>query len=307
MIGRVVEIVREGAHLSLHRGFLRVSEAGKEVGHVAVEDIGALIVRGYGATVSVNLCSRLAEAGVPVVLCGANQSPDALIWPVRGHFEQGRRMQAQSEAGRPLRKRLWRDLVAAKIRAQEEVLFARFGKQDERLRWMIKTLKSGDPENLEAQAARHYWPRLMGERFRRNRDADGVNAALNYGYTVLRAAAARAILAAGLHPSLSVHHESRGNALRLADDLMEPFRPYVDGVVAEWVGQGEFEIDKERKAALVAVLTLDLAGPNGARPVQSCLDALATSLAMVYTGEGRGLELPGGAFSRSHAVRAGTG
>ena len=293
MIGRVVEVAREGAHLSLDRGFMRVSESGEEVGRIAVEDMSALIVRGYGATVSVNLCARLSDAGIPVVLCGANQSPDALIWPVRGHFEQGRRMQAQAEAGRPLHKRLWRDLVAAKIKAQATVL-DHFGKHDERLLQMARTLKSGDPENVEAQAARRYWPQLMGEEFRRERGADGVNAMLNYGYTVLRAAAARSILAAGLHPSLSVHHESRGDALRLADDLMEPFRPYVDLAVARRAELNELELNKEGKAALASVLTLDLAGPNGARPLQSCLNFLATSLAMIYLGQSRKLDLPDG-------------
>lgn len=293
MIGRVVEVAREGAHLSLDRGFMRVSEFGAEVGRIAVEDMSALIVRGYGATVSVNLCARLSDAGIPVVLCGANQSPEALIWPVRGHFEQGRRMQAQAEAGRPLHKRLWRDLVAAKIKAQATVL-DHFGKHDERLLQMVRSLKSGDPENVEAQAARRYWPRLMGEDFRRERDADGVNAMLNYGYTVLRAAAARSILAAGLHPSLSVHHESRGDALRLADDLMEPFRPYVDLAVARRAERAETELNKETKAALASVLTLDLAGPNGARPLQSCLNFLATSLALIYLGQSRKLDLPDG-------------
>lgn len=293
MIGRVVEVAREGAHLSLDRGFMRVSESGEEVGRIAVEDMSALIVRGYGATVSVNLCARLSGAGIPVVLCGANQSPDALIWPVRGHFEQGRRMQAQAEAGRPLHKRLWRDLVAAKIKAQATVL-DHFGMHDERLLQMARSLKSGDPENVEAQAARRYWPQLMGEEFRRERDADGVNAMLNYGYTVLRAAAARSILAAGLHPSLSVHHESRGDALRLADDLMEPFRPYVDLAVARRAERNELELNKEGKAALASVLTLDLAGPNGARPLQSCLNFLATSLALIYLGQSRKLDLPDG-------------
>ena len=293
MIGRVVEVAREGAHLSLDRGFMRVSESGEEVGRITVEDMSALIVRGYGATVSVNVCARLSDAGIPVVLCGANQSPDALIWPVRGHFEQGRRMQAQAEAGRPLHKRLWRDLVAAKIKAQATVL-DHFGKHDERLLQMARTLKSGDPENVEAQAARRYWPQLMGEEFRRERGADGVNAMLNYGYTVLRAAAARSILAAGLHPSLSVHHESRGDALRLADDLMEPFRPYVDLAVARRAERNELELNKESKAALASVLTLDLAGPNGARPLQSCLNFLATSLAMIYLGQSRKLDLPDG-------------
>lgn len=293
MIGRVVEVAREGAHLSLERGFMRVSESGEEIGRIAIDDITALIVRGYGATVSINLCSRLSDAGIPIVLCGANQSPDALIWPVRGHFEQGRRMQAQAEAGRPLHKRLWRDLVAAKIKAQATVL-DHFGKHDERLLQMIRSVKSGDPDNIEAQAARRYWPRLMGEDFRRERDVDGVNAMLNYGYTVLRAAAARSILAAGLHPSLSVHHESRGDALRLADDLMEPFRPYVDLAVARRAERSETDLNKEAKAALASVLTLDLAGPNGARPLQSCLNYLATSLALIYLGQDRKLDLPDG-------------
>ena len=293
MIGRVVEVAREGAHLSLERGFMRVSESGEEVGRIAIDDITALIVRGYGATVSINLCSRLSDAGIPIVLCGANQSPDALIWPVRGHFEQGRRMQAQAEAGRPLHKRLWRDLVAAKIKSQATVL-DHFGKHDERLLQMIRSVKSGDPDNIEAQAARRYWPRLMGEDFRRERDVDGVNAMLNYGYTVLRAAAARSILAAGLHPSLSVHHESRGDALRLADDLMEPFRPYVDLAVARRAERSETDLNKEAKAALASVLTLDLAGPNGARPLQSCLNYLATSLALIYLGQDRKLDLPDG-------------
>ena len=293
MIGRVVEVAREGVHLSVTRGFLRVSESGREVGRVAIEDIAALIVRGQGATISLNLCTRLSEAGVPVVLCGANQTPDALVWPVRGHYEQGRRMQAQAEASRPLRKRLWRDLVAAKIEAQAEVLES-FGNPDERLQQLAKSLRSGDPENVEAQAARRYWPRLMGDGFRRDRQKGGINSSLNYGYSVLRAAAARAILAAGLHPSLSVHHESRGDALRLADDLMEPFRPYVDMVVARRTAQNENDLDRDGKAALAAVLTLDLSGPNGARPLQTCLNSLATSLAIVYLGRSRKLDLPNG-------------
>jgi len=301
LIGRVVEVAREGAHLSVTRGFLRVSDLGREVGRVAIEDIAALIVRGHGATISLNLCTRLSQAGIPVVLCGANQAPDALVWPVKGHHEQGRRMQAQAEAGRPVRKRLWRDLVAAKITAQAEVL-ENFGNPDERLRQLARSLRSGDPENVEAQAARRYWPRLMGAAFCRDRQEDGINGILNYGYTVLRAATARSILAAGLHPSLSVHHESRGDALRLADDLMEPFRPYVDMVVARRARQNETDLDKDGKAALAAVLTLDLSGPNGARPVQSCLDSLATSLAMIYLGRGRKLDLPTGILPLSGAA-----
>lgn len=301
MIGRVVEIERDAAHLSVERGFMRVSESGAEIGRVAIDDISALIVRGYGATVSINLCARLADAGIPVVLCGANQTPDAFLWPIRGHFEQGRRMQAQTEASRPLRKRLWRDLVAAKIRAQATVL-EQVGNPDERLSQLARSVKSGDPENVEAQAARRYWPRLMGEAFRRDRNGDTTNSMLNYGYTVVRAAAARSILAAGLHPSLSVHHESRGDALRLADDLMEPFRPYVDMVVAKNHDLRRRELDRDGKSALAAVLTLDLSSSKGARPLQACLDRLAVSLAMIYSGQDRKLDLPAGPLPLSGSV-----
>lgn len=297
MTGRVVEVAREGAHLALSRGFMLVQEARKEVGRVALADIQALVVRGYGQTLSVNLMAALSEAGVPIVVCGTDQTPDALVWPVAGHFEQGRRMQAQAEASRPLRKRLWRDLVVAKLHAQTFVLDHRGSVVGERLRHMARRVRSGDPENLEAQAARLYWPALMGDGFKRDRLAGGVNACLNYGYTVLRAAAARSILAAGLHPSLSIHHESRGDALRLADDLIEPFRPYVDLIVASLrddAGEGgDLALDRETKARLAGALTLDLEGPRGARPVQGALDALATSLALLLMGEQRALALPG--------------
>lgn len=292
MFGRVVEIARDGVHLSLRRGFMIVSSEGEEVGRVAVGDLGALIVRGHGASVSLNLCSKLAEEGLPIVLCGSNQSPNSLVWPVQGHFEQGRRMQAQAEATRPTRKRLWRDLVAAKIAAQAGVL-DRLGKPDARLVRLSKSVKSGDPENFEGQAARRYWPRLMGDDFRRDRSAGGLNGCLNYAYTVLRAGTARSILGAGLHPSLSVHHESRGDALRLADDLMEPFRPYMDEVVARLPDTEKETLSREGKASLAKALTLDLEGPDGARPVQACLDALALSLARVYLGSAKVLELPG--------------
>tara|TARA_R110002110_G_scaffold244134_1_gene460586 strand:+ start:3523 stop:4431 length:909 start_codon:yes stop_codon:yes gene_type:complete len=301
MVGRVVEVAREGAHLSVDRGFMRVSESGEEVGRVAVDDISALIIRGYGATVSVNLVARLSDNGIPVVICGANQSPDALIWPIRGHFEQGRRMQGQADAGRPMRKRLWRDLVSAKISAQAAVLDV-LGRPDERLRRLARSVKSGDPDNVEAQAARRYWPRLMGDDFRRDRNSGGANAALNCGYTVLRAAAARSILAAGLHPSLSINHESRGDALRLADDLMEPFRPYVDLLVLRLRAGESGELDRDARAALASVLTFDLTGPRGARPVQSCLDALAISLAMNFLGRDRKLDLPDGPLPLSGAA-----
>ncbi len=292
MQNRIVEIASDGAHLSVGRGFLVVTVERAKVGQIAIDDIGALVIRGHGASLSVNICSRLAEANVPIVICGSNQSPASVVWPVSGHFSQGMHMQAQASANKPLLKRLWAQLVKAKIEAQANVLEL-FMMDDRDIRAMASRVKTGDATNIEAQAARRYWQRLMGDAFRRDRTDDGENAALNYGYTVLRAAVARSVLAAGLHPSLSVHHQSRGDALRLADDLMEPFRPWVDLKVRKLVEEGELELNQTVKAELASVLQMDLAGPQGASPMQTCIDRMAQSLVQVFRGEVRNLELPG--------------
>lgn len=292
MVGRIVEIASDGVHLSVDRGFMKVTKERETVGQVALDDIDALVVHSHGATFSANLISRLAERGAPVVMCGSNHAPVSLVWPIDGHYEQGRRMEAQAEASRPLRKRLWRDIVVAKVRAQADVLDL-FGEPGEGLRILARKTRSGDPDNIEAQAARRYWPLVMGDDFSRDRSAGGANSLLNYGYTVLRAAAARSIIAAGLHPSLAIHHQSRGTALRLADDLMEPFRPYVDLMVRRLVDRGAGDLDRDAKAELAGIVTFDLEGPKGASPVQVCLDRLAVSLAQIYLGERESLEFPG--------------
>ena len=124
MQNRVVEISSDGAHLSVSRGFLSVKIDGEKVGQVAIEDMSALIIRGHGASLSVNICTRLAEANVPIIICGTNQSPASVIWPIEGHFAQGLIMQAQATSNRPQQKRLWTQLVRAKIAAQAEVLRA---------------------------------------------------------------------------------------------------------------------------------------------------------------------------------------
>lgn len=235
----------------------------------------------------------MSDAGAPLVICGSNQAPSSLLWPVRGHYEQGRRMEAQAGASRPLLKRTWRALVSAKIAAQAAVLEATTGK-DAQLARMAGDVKSGDSGNLEAQAARRYWNALFGPDFLCDRQAEGINSALNYGYTVLRAGTARSILAAGLHPSLSVHHASRGDALRLADDLMEPFRPYLDFIVWQLAREDQCQtLTAELKARLTEVLTLDLPGIGGVSPIQVWLDRLALSWAKMCMAEMAKLDLPG--------------
>ncbi|MEQ9042545.1 MAG: type II CRISPR-associated endonuclease Cas1 [Alphaproteobacteria bacterium] len=301
MIGRIVEVATDGVHLSVDRGFMKVSKEHEALGQVALDDIAALVVHGHGATFSANLAARLAARGAPMVICGSNHAPVALLWPMDGHYEQGLRMQAQAEASRPMCKRLWRDLVKAKITAQADILDV-IGEKSGALRDFARQVRSGDPDNIEARAAQRYWPLMMGKTFKRDRSEGGANAFLNYGYMVLRAATARSILAAGLHPSLAIHHKSRGEALRLADDLMEPFRPFVDLVVRRLIGDACENLDREAKAALAAVTTMDLQGPQGASPLQTCLDRLAVSLAQVYLGEREKLEFPGPPLPLSAAV-----
>ncbi|WP_109261741.1 type II CRISPR-associated endonuclease Cas1 [Hyphobacterium indicum] len=291
MRNRFIEITTEGSLLSVDRGFLKIRYQEEEIGRVPLDDLAAVIVHAHSATFTSHLAEQLAARGCPLVLSDRSHNPVGVVWPIDGHHEQGLIMEAQASASRPTRKRLWRDIVKAKITAQAAILEA-LGKPNVRLSRMLARVRSGDTENIEAQAARHYWPLLMGDSFRRNRSSDGINGFLNFGYSILRSATARSIVAAGLHPSLSLHHISRGSALRLADDLMEPFRPYVDFTVARLMLSGQTELDKAAKGELVSTMSMDMIGPRGTAPLQSCLDRLASSLARVFLGECKDLELP---------------
>jgi CRISP-associated protein Cas1 len=169
---------------------------------------------------------------------------------------------------------------------------------------LSKRVKSGDPENLEAQGAKKYWSLHFGEAFRRDRDAAGVNALLNYGYTVFRAATARAVVAAGLHPSIGLHHSNDSNAMRLVDDLIEPFRPLVDFQVYQLAKQNETSVTPETKRALVRALYADIPSSDGVSPVCVCMQRLATSLAQVFTAKRESLDLPLAPLALSVAASA---
>ena len=291
MVGRIVEIASDGRHLSLTRGFLAVSEQCEEVGRVALDDLAAVVMNAHGLTYSNNLLLALAERGVPVVLCGPQHRPEAILWPVDGHHVQAGRMRDQAAASLPLKKRLWQQIVQAKILAQGATLVA-VGAEGGGFALLARKVRSGDPDNVEAEAARRYWPLLFGRDFRRDSDGDGLNGLLNYGYAVLRSAVARAVMAAGLHPSLGLQHSNRGNAMVLVDDLMEPFRPLVDREVHRLWKEGAKEVTPETKAALARIMVVDLAAEEGASPLFTCLERLAGSLVKAFAGEGARLVLP---------------
>ncbi|BAI71537.1 CRISPR-associated protein Cas1 [Azospirillum sp. B510] len=291
MTGRIVEIAEDGRHLSLSRGFLVVTAEGRELGRVPLDDIAVVMANAHGLTYSNALLMALMERGAVVVMCGPNHLPAAFVWPVDAHHVQSRRMRAQVDAPAPLAKRLWQALVRAKIRQQAAALEAR-GLPAGGLVEMARRVRSGDPDNLEAQAARRYWPALFGREFRRDQDGDGANALLNYGYAILRSATARAVTAAGLHPSIGLHHANRGNPLCLVDDLMEPFRPFVDLAVLRLAEAGHREVTRETKRYLALVPSLDMLTAQGTTPIGTVLIRLAGSLAQVVE-EGKGdLDLP---------------
>jgi CRISPR-associated protein Cas1 len=210
---------------------------------------------------------------------------------VDGHHAQAGRMSDQAKASLPLKKRLWQQIVQAKILAQGATLAA-VGAEAGGFRLLARKVRPGDPENVEAEAARRYWRLLFGSDFRRDTDGAGLNGLLNYGYAVLRAAVARAIMAAGLHPSLGLMHSNRGNALVLIDDLMEPFRPTVDREVHRLKGENIVDVCPEAKAALARIMVIDLPAEEGSSPLMTCLERLAGSLAKAYSGESDRLVLP---------------
>jgi CRISP-associated protein Cas1 len=305
-LGRLVEIAEDGRHLRKERGFLIVSAAKEEIGRVPLDDITAVIATALGTTTSCALMAELAERGIPLVLCGSNFAPSAIVWPLSAHFEQQRRMEAQIDRTRPLGKRLWAQLVSAKIRRQGAAL-EEVGETGGAFFRLARQVRAGDPDNIEAQAARRYWPLMFGKSFRRDVDGAGVNAYLNYGYAVLRAGTARAIVAAGLHPGIGIFHRHPRNAMPLADDLMEPFRAIVDLRVRDLVASGATELESAEKRALASVLMWEEKTNAGNTPLSTCLIRLAQSISASYQTGKTTIDLPILGNSRStKAKREGT-
>lgn len=294
MIGRTVEIADDRRHLFVHRGFMVIKDTEgerKELGQVPLDDIAAVIANAHGLTYTNNLLVALAERGAPFVLCGPNHNAVGMLLTLDGHHVQAKRIEAQIAAGLPMHKRLWAAVVKSKLEQQAAALEA-VAAPTAPLQALVAKVRSGDPDNIEGQGARRYWGLLFGSDFRRDRNGGGLNALLNYGYTIVRSACARAVVAAGLHPSIGLHHSNDANPMRLVDDLMEPFRPIVDLKVWQLHQAGESHVTPDTKRALVRVLYDDMQTAAGVTPVIVCMQRLATSLAQVYLGERPKLDLP---------------
>jgi len=257
MIKRTIEISKQPVHVTVKNRQLLIiakDDDRTELGTAPCEDIGVLLVDHPATTYTHAALTSLLEHDAAVVVCGRNHLPAGLLLPLGEHTQVVWRIHDQLAVKKPLQKQLWRQLVQAKIRAQAENL-PDPSRIRSRLFALAKHVRSGDPNNVEAQAARAYWRVLFNSNtFRRDADGDGINAFLNYGYAVIRAAIARAIVAAGLLPAIGIHHRSRSNAFCLADDLIEPLRPLVDARVRRLVDRGSLKLDPTTKPPLLELL-----------------------------------------------------
>lgn len=297
MLKKTVEFSTPGTRLSVALKQLVIERPDHPKATLPIEDLGVVIIDDARACYTQAVFIELLDAGATVMVTGRNHLPIGMMLPLDAHHVQTERHRAQVDAGEPLKKRLWQALVAAKIALQGDALAA-FNGADGGLGPMSRRVKSGDTDNLEAQAAQRYWPLLFGKEFRRDRDADGVNALLNYGYAVVRAAAARAIVASGLIPSLGVFHKNRSNPFCLADDLFEPYRPYVDWRVkriALEAGDKALDLDdRSLRAALLTLFNETILVNQRRMPLLIGVQMSAASLARALTGGDRTLALPAG-------------
>lgn len=291
MIPYIVEIAENGRYLCKDRGFLVVKSGKDELGKIPIDDIGMLLINAHGLTYSNNLLIALAERTVPVVFCDAKHLPSAVLWPVETHHMQVERFEAQINASKPLKKRLWQKIIQSKIRNQSSVIEYIAG-DSKPLRLLIQKVKSGDSGNTEANASIIYWKMLFGLNFKRDRTQKGINLLLNYGYTVLRSAVARSVMTAGLHPSFGIHHHNMRNAMCLVDDLIEPFRPVVDQIAYKLVNDGQSDLTSQSKKILAKVYFIPVKSGKETQPMYSVLNSLASSLSQIYLKERNDLFLP---------------
>lgn len=297
MIRKTLEFSTPGTHLSVSHRQLVIARPDQPKVTRPIEDLGVVIVDDVRATYTQSVFLELLDAGATVLVSGRNHLPVGIMLPLDAHHVQTERHRAQVAAKEPVKKRVWQALIQAKIMQQAAVL-THFTGGHAGLAHMAGRVRSGDPENLEARAAQRYWPRLFGTVFRRDRDADGVNALLNYGYAVIRAAVARAIVAAGLIPTLGVHHRNRSNPFCLADDLFEPYRPYVDWrvklLVSDETSPPPDLSQKETRAALLSLFNETVQVEERRLPLLYAIQAGAASLCRALTGGDRSLVLPEG-------------
>lgn len=258
-----------------------------------IEDIGFIILDHNQISFSMGLIESLIQNNAAVIFCDKKHYPTSMLLNLDGNHIQNEVFTSQVNASIPLKKNLWKQTIEAKIKNQAFLLI-KLNLDPGLLSGMQKKVKSGDSDNREAVAARYYWKQLFGNDFIRERYGEPPNNMLNYGYAVLRAAVARALIGSGLLSTLGIHHHNRYNAYCLADDIMEPYRPFVDEIVFELnqLYPDLFILEKEIKAELLQILTVDVYYQKVKRPLMIGLSQTTSSLARCYNGEIKNINYP---------------
>lgn len=291
------------AYLSLRLGQLviRLTKEDDELASPAVvrtipiEDIGVVVLDHKQITITQALMESLLDNNCALVTCGSNHLPVGLMLPLYGNTVQNERFRQQLDASVPLKKQLWQQTIQGKIANQAAVLERVTGRKHPNMLAWVSGVKSGDSENLEARAAAYYWKNVFPDNpeFVRGRDEGDVNVFLNYGYAILRAVIARALVSSGLLPTLGIHHHNRYNAYCLADDIMEPYRPYVDShVYVLSRNLVSFELTTQQKAKLLEIPALEVTINGKRSPLMVAASYTAASLARCFTGESRKVLYP---------------
>ena len=257
-----------------------------------IEDIGFVIIEHPEVSISIPVLNELADNNVSVIFCDRKKMPKTMLMTLDGNTTQQESYKYQIDASAPTKKNIWKQLVECKIKNQA-LLLNKVGKNGDVLKQYYVNVKSGDSDNREGAAAREYWSRIFDEGFKRDREGLPPNNLLNYGYTILRAAVARALIGSGLYPAFGVFHRNRYNAFPLADDVMEPYRPFVDEIVYHLYYDGAVsELNSEAKSKLLRVLFSDVKMGKVTRPLENALSLTTASLLRMFKGETDKLSLP---------------
>jgi len=292
MIKRIVDI-SEPTYLSTKNKQLLIQKEGKTVGIVPIEDLGVLILQ-HPAIVITQACIISCQKNkVVIVFCDARHLPYSALLPISdSHTLHSKVFKQQIAVREPTKKRLWQQIVQLKIKEQILTL-KHYHKPTQYLERLVLKVKSGDPTNCEAQAAKYYWQALMGSEFRRDTDAEGVNALLNYGYSIMRAMIARAIVSSGLHPALGLFHSNQYNGLCLADDLIEPFRPWVDECVYLILQENNpLEVNQNSKKILLGLLSEPVLWEKQVMPLMVVCHYLTSHLKKAYSNSNVKIRYP---------------
>ncbi|EEV20910.1 CRISPR-associated endonuclease Cas1, NMENI subtype [Treponema vincentii ATCC 35580] len=276
-----------------HKQLVIFSEETQEETLVPIEDIGFVIVENERVSLTIPLINELTENNCALIFCNEKHMPFSMTMPLDCNEIQSQLFSAQINAKLPVKKKCWKQVVEYKIKNQG-LLLKKYDLDFARLADFSKRVKSGDSTNMESQAAKFYWDNLFGKNWCRNRFGEFPNNYLNYGYAILRAATARALAGSGLLPALGIHHHNKYNAYCLADDLMEPYRPFIDDEVIEYISTNpdEKELGLEFKKKILKVLTRDVKMNNLTRPMMAALSMTSASLADALSNESEKLKLP---------------